>query len=710
MAFLNPLFLLGILGISVPITIHLLTRMRPRPIKWAAMELLRKSMSVRSFRIRLEDILLLIMRCLVIALLALAMARPTITGQNAESLGIGRKMTGAVIAIDGSFSMKCKPTAKSRFDRALDYIDEIQKTFKPGDIISLLLMGNYPRMLLRNVAYEELKFENKVRNLNSLQESLNLELCLEQVHSLIDEMKTPVRECYILTDAQSISWGNLSDRARKTLQDISSQASIFVLAAEYNDDSNLSLTEFKPVSGSSRRGSWVRYAANIWNPGSQPRESVEVSLLRRGELIDKRIVNKIGPDEAISVPLLIYHDKPGDIELTAKLEWDQLATDNSRYLISHVHDNIRILCVNGVLANEPDQGRTNYIEKALVPRKSDGLPSLSVETSHWTDSWAERLPDYDVAILVNLPDINPDQTQLLYNFLKAGKGLFIFLGDKVNPHQFNVDMSLGQVSLMPCELLEVGQSDVEEGWPVEVVNPDHPLSNGLKSLPTELLNQARLYQLFKTGSRAGSHEILKAAGTDMPLLIEGQVGDGKVLIFTSSADRDWTNFPIHPAYPIMIHEAIAYLTIKSYERPVQIGKPLAVPLPFRSEQSTDVTIYDPSGKEISLQIGEQEGREIVRYKHTDSAGFYGLHAIGNAPILLAMNIDPSESNVRTLGEGELRASLMGIQAQILMTEANIRAAIKKSRIGQELWPVFVILSLIFLLLEGYFAHRFSKSA
>jgi hypothetical protein len=63
-----------------------------------------------------------------------------------------------------------------------------------------------------------------------------------------------------------------------------------------------------------------------------------------------------------------------------------------------------------------------------------------------------------------------------------------------------------------------------------------------------------------------------------------------------------------------------------------------------------------------------------------------------------------------LEKEELRTSLTGVQAEILTAETDLLAAIQKSRVGQELWPILVVLSLVFFLLEGYFAHRFSRAS
>ena len=94
---LHPFLLWGIAAIAVPIAIHLLLRQRPRPRPWAAMRWLRAAMQRAQRRFRLTNLLLLIMRCLIIALLACAVARP-----NWSVLGRGGQL---VLVIDQTASM-----------------------------------------------------------------------------------------------------------------------------------------------------------------------------------------------------------------------------------------------------------------------------------------------------------------------------------------------------------------------------------------------------------------------------------------------------------------------------------------------------------------------------------------------------------------------------------------------------------------------------
>src|SRR5437870_4162893 len=132
MQFLFPWMLLGGLGISVPIAIHLLNRYRFKVVDWGAMELLRKALITRARRVKVEDWLLLALRCLVVLLVALALARPKLPPSGVSVVGEGRDV-GMVIALDASFSMAHRPgtDGKSRFEHATKRVQEIVKTLEP---------------------------------------------------------------------------------------------------------------------------------------------------------------------------------------------------------------------------------------------------------------------------------------------------------------------------------------------------------------------------------------------------------------------------------------------------------------------------------------------------------------------------------------------------------------------------------------------------
>jgi len=93
--FLNPFMLFGIAAVSIPIVIHLLNNRRVIKMRWAAMRFLRASVERNQRRMRIEDLLLLIIRCAVVALIALALARPVLRSTGTSLLG--RQSVSAVI-------------------------------------------------------------------------------------------------------------------------------------------------------------------------------------------------------------------------------------------------------------------------------------------------------------------------------------------------------------------------------------------------------------------------------------------------------------------------------------------------------------------------------------------------------------------------------------------------------------------------------------
>src|SRR5437773_9827024 len=69
-------FAAGFALASIPVIIHILNRRRYRTVQWAAMEFLLRAMKKNRRRLRFEHWLLLAIRCCVLGLLGLALARP----------------------------------------------------------------------------------------------------------------------------------------------------------------------------------------------------------------------------------------------------------------------------------------------------------------------------------------------------------------------------------------------------------------------------------------------------------------------------------------------------------------------------------------------------------------------------------------------------------------------------------------------------------
>jgi hypothetical protein len=148
MNFVNPLiFAAGLAAIAIPIAIHLLMRRRRKPTPWAAMRFLAEAMRKRKRRLQLERLLLLAVRCLLVAAIALALGRPTVRGLTGESPFGATAVTLAIViddsiasgAADGDGSAS-GASAASALDRHRAMAVELLGTLRPerGDRAMLI--------------------------------------------------------------------------------------------------------------------------------------------------------------------------------------------------------------------------------------------------------------------------------------------------------------------------------------------------------------------------------------------------------------------------------------------------------------------------------------------------------------------------------------------------------------------------------------------
>ena len=709
MSFLNPLMLWGTLGVAVPIAIHLLNRYRHREVDWAAMALLRRALVVRSRQIRIEDLLILLLRCLAVLLLALAMARPTLRGAGAGWFG-REAQVGVVLALDASFSTAHRPGVNTRFDHALQRVQEVLKGLDAGNPLTLVLMGKQPRIVLRNVGYEAARLEKELREAKPLPERLDLELCLEEIETLTRELRAPVRECYLVTDAQASSWQELSDKARRSLLNLGELGRVFLVSTASESAENVAVTHFALASGTLRKGSMARCIAEVRNFGRQAAERVTATLFLDDRPVDQRVLDRVPAAETVAVPLFARFGHTGSVRLAVRLGPDPLPIDNARSLVAHVRPHVRVLCVDGDPSDKPYQSETDYLVTALAPTRARGTrEGLDVRTVSWLELPAQRLGDFHVVMLANVPDVSAAQARVLHDFVRAGGGLVVFLGDKTIPRLFNARMRHGSTPLLPGKLEPlIVPAGGAEGLPIEPMLSGHPLAAPLAALPQELLRAARVRRFVRVRLFPGGRSILGLAGADVPLLSEKSIGRGKVLLVATTADRAWTNLAVHPVFPILLHQAVTYLTRQAHERPFTVAEPIVLPLPARTARA-NVTVRDPSGGESAVQVTERDGEQAVELARPELPGFYELHyADRTPPLVLAVSVDPTESDAKCLAPEALAASLKGMPVRILAEEQDIGVAIRESRVGRELWRELMMLGLLVLLVEAWLAHRFSS--
>lgn len=702
MTFLNPLLLLGALGVALPILAHLINRQQVQRTDWAAMQFLNRSVRVRSRQIRLRDILLLLMRCLALLLLVFALARPA-TSSEGDSWLPGEARAGVVIAIDGSFSMAHRDGDTSRFERALEQVAVISDNIKPGDPVSLVLLGDEHRVLLRNVAYDADRFEAVLSELEPTPQAMDLNSVPKHLEALVQDMDAPQKEVYLITDTQAQGWGKSSTPLRDALVSLKEQASVFLVPVK-GSDANLAVTSLDLVSGSLRDGAVARYRATVHNFSQSPVSNIEVRCRVEGVQIDSKPIPMIQPGASESVSLFVPFYNAGPTQITAEITDEALETDNIRRVVAIVRDQVSVLCIDG------SGGDASRLIRAGLMARANGSQDegYTVDTMQWPTFPATGLEPFDVVILTDVPEITPEQAEALSRFVRQGNGLIWFAGDNVKAAQWNKLSTQGDnAALLPGKLSEMidARDNLGVGKPLSNDMPDHTVVRPLKSLPEDLLSETRFLRRIKVEAADTSFPVLNLAGTGSPILLEQSIGRGHVFMFTTSAHAAWNNMALTPVFPMLMQQMVTYLAGREFEQPRIVGDSLTLSY-VDAPDASDAVFDTPSEETVTVPVRAHRNQYVAMLERSEEVGFYTARvSVQSAGLPIAVNVDTRESDVACLDDAVLIKRLADTGVEVSTNEAELAASISTARTGRSSWRFFMLAALCLLVAESLFAER-----
>ncbi|MGB2499938.1 MAG: BatA domain-containing protein [Mariniblastus sp.] len=704
MTFLHPLILLASLGISLPILAHLLNRHQVQHTPWAAMQFLNRNVRVRSRQIRLRDLILLLMRCAALLLLVLALARPAWQGSIANWFP-GESRAGVVIGIDASFSMAHGDKDQTRFRRALDQVAVIANKIQPGDPVSVVLLGGENKVLARNMAFDQNRFSDLIETAKIVPAGLDLDRVPGQLKELADDMEALNKEIYFVTDIQARDWNESSTKFQSALADLGESGQVF-LAPVPGIDGNLAMTELELVSGVLRKGAVGRYQATVKNYGTDPVTNVEVQCRVEGVQIDTKTIPIIAAGASETVSLFVPFHNSGPTRITAEITGDLLPTDNIRRVVAVVRDRVSVLCVDGT------DGTAGRLLMAALLARSDGSTdeNFQVKSIPWLSLPSEPLEEIDVVILADVPEITEQQTKQLSQYVRQGNGLVWFAGKNVKANIWNERSASNSQPLLPAKLgLPVDVSTGNgAGRPLDPSMPDHPLCLPLRSLPEDLFSETRFLTRLDSEIPSSSFPILKLAGSGDPILLEHSLGRGQVFMFTTSAETSWNNMALTPVFPMLMQQMVTYLAGREFEPSQTVGDSLS--LAYEEQPDASDAVFDsPSDELITVPVREHRKQFVALLENAREAGFYEARVSVQAPGLpIAVNIDPEESNVSSLTTPELNRNLDSTNIIVAPSEAELASAIQANRTQKSSWRQFMLIGLILLIAESFFADRLRK--
>ena len=347
----------------------------------------------------------------------------------------------------------------------------------------------------------------------------------------------------------------------------------------------------------------------------------------------------------------LFLDRPGWVNGEVRLSGDRLSVDDLFYFPLKVREKVRVLIVDGDPKTSLKASESYYLVNALHPGGSEGSPFVTRVITEEGLADVDLKP-YEAVFLLNVA--RPHASKLS-SFSESSKPLFIFLGDRVVPERIQ--------QLSPISL-ENKRGSGDRAKRIAQIDESREALRPFSESGEESLRSASFRRYFKI---EGSTKNLLVLENRDPLLVEADLGKGKLFLFSSSADLDWNDLPLKAAYlPLiqgLIKEAVG-LAKSSLPAGVRFGEPF-------EEKVRPNQVMGAKGGPGIYQFILQSG-EVRR----------------------GVNTPPEESDLGKVSDGEIKKKFGTMNVKVVEYREGAISTVHAGR--KELWPFILAFLLIVL--------------
>ena len=736
-AFITPaLAMAGAGAVSLPILIHLLARRRFKRIRWAAMDFLIDAERRNRRRVRMEEWILLALRCLAVLLLGFLVARPFMTPSGFAAAWGGGRRVERVFVVDDSFSMTLRTPSGTPFDRAKEGVRRVLESARrdtPDDTVTVLRTSSPSKPLESGSSLDASGAEELLARIEAMtpsQRSLDLGAVFDGVAETLQRDNAVVNAAvYVLSDFQRKDWTTRDGGGTAMTQALAAWAArnrsirFALVNVGQPNAANTAVTGLDAAGGQIVAGAVgsVRVQAANYSDRALDNVSLQLTAGNRPPLV--RSLPSLAERQVASMEIDADFPAPGDDALRATLPADALSLDNTRYGLAEVVSAIRVLVVNGEPSADEYDDEVALLTTALRPEGEvfSGHDVTVVDEAGFEQA---NLSAFHAVILANVYRVPEPMVEPLERFVRAGGGLIFFLGDQVDPDLYNTTLYRDGGSVLPLPLGQIVRAPDAAHW--IIADRLHPAFRAV-GRENDPLGIAQVPFLQYIAAQVPEKTTNPATPTEAQVVVrydddennvaiaEKPFGRGRTMLITSSADKEWNLFADHPTYLPIVTELLRRVAKSGDDRgEVLVGQPIEWsldPAEFRPEVLVRTPAY-PTVPEYPLTAAPStDGQGLaLRWEQTEEAGIYQFVLRrfdgSESTRLVAVNVDFAESDLFTAGETDVRKVMGGLPYEYMLGLDRLVNTTGEARV--ELWRPILIFAVIALMTEQFLAWRWGR--
>ncbi len=690
MSFLAPLFMVGALAVAAPIIFHLIRRTSREKVTFSSLMFLQATTPRVTRSSKVENIFLLLLRCLALCLLALGFARPFVQRPVAADKqdGQGQRI---VVLVDASASLRREGLWAEARSRA----EEILRRATPADAVEVHLFDRLSRTL---VSFEQWSATPAADRVNvAVQRLASTEPTWSGTHfghamlAAVDALEdnsakgqqapAGVRRIVVISDLQE---GAKLDGLQGFEWPRGIEVVLEPLKARRPTNAGLQLLQEQDETQKPASAGEVK--VRVANASESKREQLQLGWVRAGQrtFVGAAVDAYVPPGQSrvLTAPKLLAD---GNVE-QLRLAGDDEEFDNTAFVVPPKTEQIQVLYVGGDDARDAQQ-LLYYLKRAFPETRRQNVQVIARPANAAVP--ADEL--FNAPLLVAGDGLSAEAAKSVHTFLEAGKPVLFVMRTIAAAQTLAVLTGLGSVSAE--EAAEgthalLGQVDFEHPLFAPFADPRFSDFTKIHFWKHRRLDAAQ----FKDS------KVLARFDKGDPALLQIPAGKGTLFVLTSGWQPGDSQFALSSKFVPLLYSLLDLSGgVKAQFAQYIVGD--AVPLPATNAAQT-VVVRKPDGSESKVTGG-------ARFSETDLPGIYSVIS-GVSTQRFAVNLDPSESRTAPLAVEDLerlRLPMKSTEQHVTKNSEAKRLQLQSAELEQrqKLWRWLLIAALVVLVVETWLA-------
>lgn len=695
MSFLSPFFLFAVAAVGLPVLIHLLNIRKPQRVRFSTLAFFRELQKTTIRRIRIKKLLLLALRALAIACLAMVLARPFMSS-DAWSGGEGQSPALIAVLIDNSISMEQIGAEGPLLDQAKRIAQTIEGSSKDNDRF-ILQVSNGEELYPAVIGHSQ--FTNRLDELSISKGGTFMKERLQALQELLLDAPYQQKKIFLVTDGQ-----------RHVLDEIPEQwpeeLSVTMIKLDGASPQNSRVTEIQTRTNMISAGLPVILSVKVENLGNSPVTNQFVSMQFNDKPAGEYVLGMdAGSGSTVDFEVIPTADGANNGVVT--IEGDEFTADNQYYFSVEVPESRNVLWVTD---GRNVEAGMNYMGLILEAAAENNV-QFRYQKAGAGILGDPELASFDAVILDGLSEVPAFAFSRLTDFVQRGNGLLFLPSEKGNISNYN-DL-LSQFNMGSFSGISGEYASFKPIAKVSELEYDHPIFRGLfDKLEDEQVNVEQpdvfYYYRFSPSVSAGGFTLIRL-NTGDPMVREKRFGSGKVMVSAIGDDPSWSNFALKSLYAPFFYQTIMYAS--SSEQGGLLTHELGSLLQWTGVLNASETQIVTKNGAVVPEVSLSSAGTVVQYDGQEwSPGFIQL-TDGDHSYSIALNLPASESpqaaDSQTTDPDPFEGRMVNASG---LDDNQLQTTIRESGFGREIWVWFMWAGMFFLVLEVLVSVFFKAEA